>query len=240
MRRLIFLVVASCSAWSSAEEIRWGFASADGMPYVEVVEQQLRDGFIYRLGQQASQQLGYQPRFVETPNKRIDEFMQRGRIHVICNSNPQWMADPQRYHWSPPLYEEEDVLLQHRQQAPIASLDDLLGKVLGTQLGYVYSVPLMAAFANQQITRRDLRDLGSGLNLLRKQRLDAIIEMRRPASFQLARQPDAPLQISPWVIERYQMHCTYSPKLPVSPEQLDQVLQTLRDQGVIGRLLGDS
>ena len=98
----------------------------------------------------------------------------------------------------------------------------------------------MAAFANQQITRQDLRDPGSGLNLPRKQRLDAIIEMRRPANFQLAKQPDAPLQISPWVIERYQMHCTYSPKLPVSPEQLDQVLQTLRDQGVIGRLLGDS
>lgn len=52
----------------------------------------------------------------------------------------------------------------------------------------------MAAFANQQITRQDLRDPGSGLNLLRKQRLDAIIEMRRPASFKLAKLPDAPLQ----------------------------------------------
>ena len=39
MRSLIFIVLTSCSAWSSAEEIRWGFASADGMPYVEVVEQ---------------------------------------------------------------------------------------------------------------------------------------------------------------------------------------------------------
>jgi polar amino acid transport system substrate-binding protein len=78
----------------SAEEICRGFATADGMPYVEVVEQQLRDSFIYRLGQQASEQLGYQARFVETPNKRTDEFMQRSRIHVTCNSNPQWMADP--------------------------------------------------------------------------------------------------------------------------------------------------
>lgn len=117
LRRLPFPVLTSCSAWSSAEEIRWGFATADGMPYVEVVAQQLHGGFIYRLGQQASE-----------------------------------------------------------------------------QPGYVYGVPLMAAFANQQIIRQDLRDPGSGLNLPRKQRLDAIIEMRRPASFKLTKLLDAPLQ----------------------------------------------
>jgi polar amino acid transport system substrate-binding protein len=109
--------------------------------------------------------------------------------------------------------------------------------MLGTQLDYVYSVPLMAACANQQITRQDLRDFGSGLHLLHTQRLDAIIEMPRqlPAG-QAAGRATAD---QPWVIERYQMHCTYSSKLPVSSKQLDQVLYTLRDQGVISRLLGD-
>src|SRR3990167_2293513 len=63
--------------------------------------------------------LGFDAAFVETPNKRIDEFMQRGRIHVICNSNPQWIDKPERNHWSAPLYSEEDVLLLHREHAPI-------------------------------------------------------------------------------------------------------------------------
>ena len=237
MRRLLFLVLTSCSAWGSAEEIRWGFATADGMPYVEVVAQQLHGGFIYRLGQQASEQLGYQPRFVETPNKRIDEFMQRGRIHVICNSNPQWIDNPERYHWSAPLYSEEDVLLLHRQHAPINSLQELHGKTVGTQLGYVYSGELMEAFAKQQIIRQDLRDHSAGLNLLRKQRLDAIIDMRRPLRFQLAKRADTPLRINPWVIERYDMHCTYSPQLPVSAELLDRTLQELRDKGMIEQML---
>lgn len=230
------LLISGCSL-ACADELRWGFATADGMPYVDVHEQQLRGGFIYQLGQQASQGLGYEARFIETPNKRIDEFMQRGRIHVICNSNPQWMDKPERYHWSAPLYSEEDVLLLHRQHAPIYSLQELHGKTLGTQLGYVYNSALMAAFATQQITRQDLRDHSAGLNLLRKQRLDAIIDMRRPLSFQLAKRADAQLQINPWVIERYDMHCTYSPQLPVSAEQLDRVLQGLRDQGVIEQLL---
>ena len=240
MRRLITMLLIGCSGWACADELRWGFATADGMPYVDVHEQQLRGGFIYKLGLLASQQLGYKAVFVETPNKRIDEYMQRGRIHVICNSNPQWIDKPERYRWSAPLYREEDVLRLHRQHAPINSLHELRGKTLGTQLGYVYSSELMAAFANKQIIRQDLRDHSAGLNLLRKQRLDAIIDMRRPLNFQLAKRTDAPLQINPWVIERYDMHCTYSPQLPVSTELLDKTLQQLRDQGLIEQMLNDT
>lgn len=240
MRTLITILLIGFNGWAWAGELRWGFATADGMPYVDVQAQQLRGGIIYKLGRLASQQLGYEAQFVETPNKRIDEFMQRGRIHVICNSNPQWIDKPERYHWSAPLYREEDVLLVHRQHAPINSLQDLYGRNLGTQLGYVYNSALMDAFAAQKIIRQDLRDRSVGFNLLRKQRLDAIIDMRRSLSFQLAKRADSPLQINPWVIERYDMHCTYSPQIPVSAELLDKTLQQLRDQGVIERMLNDT
>lgn len=237
MRNATAILLLTLALGTSAEELRWGFASADGMPYVEVHEQELRGGFTYRLGNAVGQRLGLQTRFVETPNKRIEEFMLRGRIHVICNANPLWVQDPQRFHWSPPLYSEEDVLLTHKQQPTIQSLEDLNGKVLGTQLGYVYSAPLMQAFAEQRVTRQDVRDLSTSLNLLRKQRLDAVIDMRRPISFQLAKRPDIPLNISPWVIERYDMHCSYSPLLPVEAARLDQALLELREQGHIELML---
>lgn len=224
---------------AGAEELRWGFATADGMPYVQVQAQQLQGGFLHRLGSAASERLGFQARFVETPNNRIEDFMQRGRIHVICNANPQWMKEPQLFHWSPPLCSEEDVLLTHTQMPTITRLEDLHGKVLGTQLGYIYSEPLMAAFARQQVIRQDVRDLNTSLNLLSKKRLDALIDMRRPISFQLAVRPDAPLQLSPWVIERYDMHGSYSPLLPVSAERLDQTLLELRDQGQIEAMLAN-
>lgn len=233
------MLLIGCSSWACADELRWGFATADGMPYVDVHEQQLRGGVIYKLGQAASQKLGLKAAFIETPNKRIDEFMQRGRIHVICNSNPQWVDKPERYHWSAPLYSEEDVLLLHSQHAPITNYNQLNGKTLGTQLGYVYSDRLMEAFAKQQIIRHDLRDLSAGFNLLHKKRLDAIIDMRRPLQFQLAKHAAMPLQINPWVIERYAMHCTYSPQLPVSAELLDKTLEQLRDQGLIEQMLKD-
>ncbi|PTS84440.1 ABC transporter substrate-binding protein [Pseudomonas sp. HMWF032] len=221
----------------SAEELRWGFASADGMPYVDVKEQQLLGGVIYQLGQLASQKLGFTAAFVETPNKRIDEYMQRGRIHVICNNNPQWMEQPERYHWSEALYDEEDVLLLNNQHPPVLSLHDLYGKTIGTQLGYIYNADLMAAFADQKIMRQDLRDHHAGFNLLIKQRLDAIIDMRRPLLYQMAKHADAPLHLNAWAVERYSMYCTYSPKLPVTAEQLDKVLKDLRNHGTIEQLL---
>lgn len=240
LRKFIVLLLIGFAGWACADELRWGFASVDGMPYVEVHAQQLRGGFIYELGRQVSQQLGYQAAFVETPNKRIDEFMQRGRIHVICNNNPQWMGNPERYRWSAPLYSEEDVLLTHSQHAPINSLQDLYGKNLGTQLGYVYDSALMDAFATKKINRQNLRDQNAGLNLLRKQRLDAIINMHRTLRFQMNLHKEAPLRINTWVINRYDMHCTYSPLLPVSAERLDNALLQLRDQGLINKLLNDS
>ncbi|MCY1251189.1 hypothetical protein D9M72_649220 [compost metagenome] len=99
---------------------------------------------------------------------------------------------------------------------------------------------LMEAFANRSIVRKDVRDLDTGLNLLSRKRLYAIIDMRRALAFELAGRPDAPLVFSPWVVERYQLHCAYGSRLPVSAVHLDTALQALRDSGELaGLLLGE-
>ncbi|MDP3977670.1 MAG: transporter substrate-binding domain-containing protein [Pseudomonas sp.] len=222
---------------SGAEVLRWGFSPSDGMPYVEVHNHHLLGGFTHRLGSRVGQRLNLELHFIETPNKRIEEFIQRGRIHLICNANPQWLAEPQRYHWSPRLYQEEDVLLLHGSDAPVTGLQDLHGKVLGTQLGYIYSLPLMEAFARQLVTRQNVRDLDSGLNLLSRQRLDALIDMRRTLTYKLAQRPELPLYVGDWVVQRYDLYCIYGQQLPIAAEKLDEVLLELRNSGAITRML---
>ncbi|MEX6504322.1 substrate-binding periplasmic protein [Pseudomonas zhanjiangensis] len=239
MRSLLLALLGCLASLCHAEELRWGFSSADGMPYVDVQEQQLRGGFTYRLGMRVSEQLGLELRFIDTPNKRLERFIQRGRIHLICNSNPDWVAEPRRYHWSPPLYQEADVLLLHEQHAPVEKLQDLYGAVLGTQLGYVYSAPLMEAFARQLVTRKNIRDLDTKLSMLSKRRIDALIDMRRPLLRKLAQRPDLPLRLATWVVQRYQLYCLYGAELPVSAERLDSVLRQLRDSGAIAQMLED-
>ena len=56
----------------------------------------------------------------------------RDSIHVICNSNPGWDSKPERYHWSPALFEEQDVLLQRDDRPAIRDFAELRGKTLGT------------------------------------------------------------------------------------------------------------
>lgn len=237
MRGLLLVLFGCLGTLAQAEELRWGFASADGMPYVDVENQQLRGGFTHRLGTRVGQLMGLDVHFIETPNKRLEMFLQSGRIQLICNANPDWVAEPSRYHWSPPLFQEEDVLVLHQQHAPVERLEDLYGDVLGTQLGYVYSAPLMEAFARKLITRRNIRDVDTALSMLSKKRIDALIDMRRPLLHKLARQPGLPLRVSPWVVQRYDLYCLYGRSLPVSVERLDGALRELRDSGAIARML---
>lgn len=146
-RRSLGLCILLGVGQAFAGELRWGFSPADGMPYVDIVDHQLQGGFTRQLGERVAQRLGLSLRFVETPNRRIDGFMASGHIHVICNSNPEWDSKPERYHWSPALFEEQDVLLQRDDRPAIRDFAELRGKTLGTSLGYVYADDLMQAFA---------------------------------------------------------------------------------------------
>ncbi|MGQ7957008.1 substrate-binding periplasmic protein [Pseudomonas sp. SP16.1] len=240
MRTLGVLLCGLLALPCGADNLRWGYGPADAMPYVGMTQGKVDRGLVHRLGLELALRLDLPIEFVETPNNRLEAYLQQGRLHLICNSNPDWLGEPQRYHWSPPLYEEEDALLQHRDRPPLTDLQSLHGKVLGTSLGYVYSAPLMAAFAARQILRQDVRDLDTSLQMLDKQRLDAVIDMRRNLVYKLAQYPQLRLRFSPWVVERYRVHCVYGPHLPVAAEQLDAILLQLRDDGSIAAWLDEA
>lgn len=221
----------------ASADLLWGFGPLDGMPYVAVREQQLVGGFTRLLGERVGRELAVPVRFIETPNNRLEGSLQDGRIQVICNANPDWMSQANRLHWSAPLYQEEDALLQHTQHPTFTDLASLQGKTLGTSLGFVYSPPLMAAFAAGSVQRKDVRDLDTRLHMLSLQRLDALIDMRRPLAYRLARNSELPVRFSTWVVQRYWMYCAYGPHLEVAAERLDRVLLELRERGEINALL---
>ena len=239
-RRSLGLCILLGVGQAFASELRWGFSPADGMPYVDIVDHQLQGGFTRQLGERVAQRLGLSLRFVETPNRRIDGFMASGHIHVICNSNPEWDSKPERYHWSPALFEEQDVLLQRDDRPAIRDFAELRGKTLGTSLGYVYADDLMQAFAAGEIRREVTRDLASRVQMLKRSRLDAAVDMRRPLLYLTRQHPELGLSVSPLVLQSYRMHCIYGGQLPVPVESMDRVLDEMVRDGSIGRLLENS
>ena len=130
-------------------------------------------------------------------------------------------------------------LLEHRTPA-IRDFAELRGKTLGTSLGYVYADDLMQAFAAGEIRREDTRDLASRVQMLKRSRLDAAVDMRRPLLYLTRQHPELGLSVSPLVLQSYRMHCIYGGQLPVPVESMDRVLDEMVRDGSIGRLLENS
>ncbi|MFS2125050.1 substrate-binding periplasmic protein [Pseudomonas sp. Pseusp97] len=237
--RLLPFCLCLASTLCGAEELRWGYSPSNGMPYAESIDHELAPGFIRDLGETVGQRLGLEVRFVETPDKRAESALAQGAIHLLCINNPQWMNAPEKLHWSPRLFEEEDALAQRADSAPLEDFSRMDGVRIGTSLGYVYPAPLMQAFADGHAKRADVRDLDTRLHMLEAGRLDALIDMRRPLEFLLAQHRNLPVAISRNNVQRYSIHCSYGPALPLNPERLDALLQAMVDDGSIQRLLGE-
>ncbi|MCB2744321.1 hypothetical protein KQ749_14885, partial [Listeria monocytogenes] len=89
--------------------------------------------------------------------------------------------------------------------------------------GYVYADDLMQAFAAGEIRREDTRDLASRVQMLKRSRLDAAVDMRRPLLYLTRQHPELGLSVSPLVLQSYRMHCIYGGQLPVPVESMDRV-----------------
>ncbi|WP_442964614.1 substrate-binding periplasmic protein [Pseudomonas sp. GCEP-101] len=239
LQRFLPFCLCLASALCGAEELRWGYSPSNGMPYAESIDHELAPGFIRDLGETVGQRLGLEVRFVEMPDKRAETALAQGTIHLLCINNPQWMKAPEKLHWSPSLFEEEDALAQRVDAPPMEDLARLHDVRIGTSLGYVYPAPLMQAFAEGRAKRVDVRDLDTRLHMLEAGRLEALIDMRRPLEFLLAQHHDLPVAISRSNVQRYSIYCSYGPALPIPAERLDAVLQALVEDGSIQRLLGE-
>jgi ABC-type amino acid transport substrate-binding protein len=239
LQRILPICLCLASALCGAEELRWGYSPSNGMPYAESIDHELAPGFVRDLGETIGQRLGLAVRFVETPDKRVEPALAQGAIDLQCINNPQWMKAPEKLHWSPSLFEEEDALAQRADRPPMADISQVNGVRVGTSLGYVYPAPLMQAFAEGRAKRDDVRDLDTRLHMLEAGRLDALIDMRRPLEFLLEQHSSLPVAISRNSVQRYSIHCSYGPALPVAAERLDALLQAMVDDGSIQRLLGE-
>lgn len=95
----------------------------------------------------------------------------------------------------------------------------------------------MRAFAAGEIRREDTRDLRSRVQMLKRSRLDAAVDMRRPLLYLARRHPELGLRVSPLVLQSYRMHCIYGGHLPVPAESMDAVFAEMVRDGSIERLL---
>ncbi|UTA46721.1 transporter substrate-binding domain-containing protein [Simiduia sp. 21SJ11W-1] len=207
-------------------------------PYVFLQEGQVVGGVYYDLGQLISSELKRPVSYLRVPRRRMELFLAQGKGHVMPLAHPSWVANPSALHWTSPLITEYDLLVQRRQATfAVHSLDDLVGKRIGTILGYYYP-GLSDAPYNETILRDDAKDIEANFKRLAQGRIDALLGSNILIEYFLQKQGVANRfhLVTSWGIE-YQVVSAVSPKSPVSAAQLSQAYQALHARGAIGEVI---
>ncbi|WP_459567818.1 hypothetical protein, partial [Enterobacter asburiae] len=87
------------------------------------------------------------------------------------------------------------------------------------------------AFAAGEIRREDTRVLASRVQLLKRSRLAAAVDMRRPLHYLTRQHPELGLSGSPLVLQSYRMPGIYGGLLPVPGESMDRGLGAMGRDG---------
>ncbi|WP_213997139.1 transporter substrate-binding domain-containing protein [Arsukibacterium sp.] len=114
--------------------------------------------------------------YLDLPRARIESWLESGQADIACFLNPDWVAEPSQYFWSPPLFATQQLFIRRADSPPINALPDLAGKRVGTTRGFTYP-ELEQVFALGDVIRDDAHSLQSNLKRLEQGRLDVVMSV---------------------------------------------------------------
>ncbi|PSS56460.1 ABC transporter substrate-binding protein [Pseudomonas sp. BBP2017] len=167
MRWVLSLLTLYIGQLSAAELPPLRFAVADSwtMPLVRLENNQPVEGVMFDLMNTLASRVQRRPEFHVMPRLRLQAAMERGSVDMRCFVMPSWSGGQSgNFSWSPPLFQQRDMLVADPHEAAPANLAQLSSQVIGTVLGFHYPA-LQAQFDNGQLIRDDAR---SQLQVLQK------------------------------------------------------------------------
>ena len=139
----------------AAEMLRMAASTSWNLPYAKFENEKLTGGIVFDLAQSIEKAMGIPVVFVSLPRKRLDGAGLAGDYDLRCYLNPKWTDIPDKFIWSPKLFELSDVIFG-AESTPmpkdIAALPN--GAPISTVLGYSYPT-LEPLFASDRLKRDD-------------------------------------------------------------------------------------
>lgn len=133
--------------------------------------------------------LGYTFKIEVLPNKRGWEMLKRGEmdVHVFAR---EWADQPDRFLWTDPFLDNEDVLLcSAKREFGYTRPEDLYGRAVAAMKGFVYPA-LEPHFGPDKITRVDTSSPDNMFKLLLLDRVDAALVNRAETQWIFRNRPD--------------------------------------------------
>jgi polar amino acid transport system substrate-binding protein len=154
--------------------------------------------------------LGLRVEYLNLPRARVETWLHDGRIDAACFLAPDWVAEPQRFRWSPVLFRIRQVVVSPPGAPPVTAPEALYGRRLGTQLNYAYP-ELQAYFADGRIRRADAPSIAANIAKLERGRIDAFLydDIAAPYAVRDGRLP-AQARIDPLWAPDNPVHCAFN------------------------------
>jgi len=131
-------------------------------------------GVLVEVLKAAAEPMGYTVKARKYPNKRGWALLEDGDVDVHVKAK-EWVKNPDRFLWTAPFMESEDILLYSANSTlEYTSPKALYGKTVAAMEGFVYPV-LEAHFGPGKIIRVDATSPYTMLDLLDHGRVDAAL-----------------------------------------------------------------
>lgn len=220
--------------------LKIGVTDADAPPIVELAADghTLRGGLSRELGDALAAQLHMTPEYQVLARKRIEPMVESGRIHIVCNANPEWYGNATRLLWSHELYPQVERAISLHDLPDIHKAEELEGKRIGTIFGYNYPT-LERLWASGRSSRVEEAKQELLLKSLQKQLTNVAINSELEFAWWARNHPhDAhDFKLHPLVVTSMPTMCAVSPHAPLSLARLNQAIDSLHRRGTLQAIL---
>jgi polar amino acid transport system substrate-binding protein len=237
----LILLLALLVVQSAQAEVFRVFGAHDGFPkYFE--EDGEAKGIVVDISKHCLNQMQVPYQIQLMPWKRAYTMAERSEGGVIGLS----ISDERLalFDFSEPIFTEQIVLVVRRDRAlPYQNITDLKDKLIGATIGTSYGTAYDEAVANGTLTIVGFNDTRSGLGMLQRERIDAIllgssVDIRRLAESWPGLQPDAFTTLPvPFKSDSKHMGIAKSLKMGWFLEQFNQCLKNGYDMGIFAPII---
>ncbi len=196
------------------------------MPLAQFSDNQLTGGILKDLGELLAAKLQRKARFIGVPSRRV------GEADGVCLVQPHWIDGD--FHWSAPIIPTGGVVLARVDAPPIAHLEDLRGKTVGTVGGYRYGTiePLLG----KGFLRDDAPSVTHNLRKLRAGRTQYALMELSTAAWQVRMDQRRSLRLD-IVYESGMARCAFSQKSPVAYADIKRAIDSIILERGIDRIM---
>ncbi|CAE79647.1 transporter substrate-binding domain-containing protein [Bdellovibrio bacteriovorus] len=237
---LALILTPLCSLAKSSEPkvIRYGINSNYAMPLINVERVQntpkLEGGLLKDLGLALFKELNLDPTWILLPKSRVASNLTSSNVHLVCHLNEVWQPSIRdTVSWSHELYRSSNLIV-YIGGKPIHKAKDLYGKRVGGVLNFIYQY-MNDYFKKGLILREDGPNNESNIQKLLNGRIDYIIMSN--LEFEYYKKIYSSLESADLGMDEVITKCALSPKAPVSLEELNRAIDTIRKNGTLEKIL---